>query len=47
MGVGTKWGWKTEHVDIATNNLGKLINQELSINSKIKEIIIVVQVIIN
>ena len=39
-------GWKIEHMNIARNSLGKLTNHELSTKSKLKEIIVIVQVVI-
>ena len=35
-------GWKIEHMDNAKNKLGKMTNHELSIKSKVTEIIVVV-----
>ena len=38
-GLEQMGGWKIEHMDIATDYLGRLTNHELSIQSKVKKII--------
>ena len=41
-GNETNGGWKIQQVDIAKNNLERLTNHTLSINSKVHDVIVVV-----